>query len=1223
MEMKSFIASAKQTAGHNRFARAILTKRRNLRTLLKLFARKEFGSSDSWLIPLNFEKQVSYLLQSKEFLEQTLPAILKKIEENRTVTSNQPLDEDELRWIVDALGDPRDKLEIFNAKSYEEVALILLASEKGLCNRYLPPEQNAQIQSAIQGYIDRRNETEHRLATYLPSVQETTALFRLFLGRVPYSSDNIERRAEVGAQRLIESLLLSSEFRKNFLHWVETSVPIHDSHDQLSLIECKRILSDQILPILAGDLNLLNAHDWNSFLGQFWLTPEVSDDILSLFTKQDSFSEFVQEMLSAYQNSAQRTERVKPILAHANKQFISLSFQNAYKSRSPKATVMMGEDQIAEFTIPPGRHRELIQLDRENGGVRKATNHGHLNVHIGSNRYPVSIFTQPVAEGEISEIESKLLWAWRTGKFEKCRTMLDNYGHALDPAMQYFGEIGLRRTTQNDDALQDWLKFEPDWQTFNARYHNIDIDEIDFEVLATDLILLAAESPFIADWISSMEHGELVEFLSLLFSLDGIAESVPKSQSKGRAKYALSDLLRGALILSAVLDLSDDELQKIAKQILYLKPKEFVSEVDDLQHDYAVFGLIFVSPWLPIDLIENKGVSTGAANYCERVGATSHALKLVESIIKNHSKDDAANLVWAGTLNQKYGDPVIANEHFRKALEKQRSNKKLLERYLDSEKRLIVANPLRHSKDFEKKASQFRRRMAQGLLDEPQSAKAKSDVIKSLILNDDVEQARNFLNEIWRKGDASTENKIQLLDLNVKANLNKAAVEVFDSIEGEVQSEWAIINKARALRALDQPEQAGEHLEHYTTSDRKNVAREAIRNEFFLARFEQAAARGQELLKSNSDDIELIIITAAALLEIDAPERANALIEKANTLPSAARFSDELNLFEYSIARRLKEDDSIQRLNPIFLRMGCHTIQVKSSTSGGFDDFEIGRAPSESNPDLVSYPPIQNGPLVSVLMTSYNSEKYIETAIRSILEQTYSNIELIVSDDASTDATPEVLKRLENEDQRVKVILNTQNSGTYIAKNRALLSASGKYVAFQDSDDWSHPDRIAKSISVLEARRDIVGLTTDWLRMTNDGSLMVKAGGQISHVCCISLVVRRQEALDAIGFFDSVRIEADMEYIRRLQLVFGKAAVARLRWPLLFGRARSDSLTGNEEYGISRTGFSEPRLQYQAAQADWHNKIKRGESAYLPFPMHRRAFDAPAIILPEKKEAKR
>jgi hypothetical protein len=103
-----------------------------------------------------------------------------------------------------------------------------------------------------------------------------------------------------------------------------------------------------------------------------------------------------------------------------------------------------------------------------------------------------------------------------------------------------------------------------------------------------------------------------------------------------------------------------------------------------------------------------------------------------------------------------------------------------------------------------------------------------------------------------------------------------------------------------------------------------------------------------------------------------------------------------------------------------------------------------------------------------------------------------------------------------------------------------------------------------------------------------------------------------------LGFFDSVRIEADMEFIRRMRLAFGASAVLRLRWPLLFGRAHADSLTANEEYGITRTGFTGPRLEYQAAQRGWHAAIVDGASNYMPFPLARRPFEAPELILPER-----
>jgi glycosyltransferase involved in cell wall biosynthesis len=255
-------------------------------------------------------------------------------------------------------------------------------------------------------------------------------------------------------------------------------------------------------------------------------------------------------------------------------------------------------------------------------------------------------------------------------------------------------------------------------------------------------------------------------------------------------------------------------------------------------------------------------------------------------------------------------------------------------------------------------------------------------------------------------------------------------------------------------------------------------------------------------------------------------------------------------------------------------------------------------------------------------MTAHNAAAYVETAVRSILEQSYRNLELVVVDDASTDGTPNILEELERRDARLRTILKTGNDGTYVSKNVGLFQARGAYVALQDADDWSHPDRLAKSVAVLEARPEVVGLTTDWLRMTSDGEAVVKAGGQNAHVCCISLVFRREPVLRRVGFFDSVRIEGDMEFIRRMGLAFGPNAVLRLRWPLLFGRSRSDSLTASEEFGLTRTGYTEPRRLYQAAYKAWHAAIAAGDaSPLLPFPLRERPFTAPSIMLPRPPSA--
>lgn len=114
---------------------------------------------------------------------------------------------------------------------------------------------------------------------------------------------------------------------------------------------------------------------------------------------------------------------------------------------------------------------------------------------------------------------------------------------------------------------------------------------------------------------------------------------------------------------------------------------------------------------------------------------------------------------------------------------------------------------------------------------------------------------------------------------------------------------------------------------------------------------------------------------------------------------------------------------------------------------------------------LYDYP--FNKELVSVIMPAYNAEKTIEISIRSILSQRYRELEMIVSDDGSSDATPEIVERLAREDSRVKLIRAEKNMGCYPARNAALRASSGTYIAIQDSDDISLGTRIETQLIPL------------------------------------------------------------------------------------------------------------------------------------------------------------
>lgn len=110
-------------------------------------------------------------------------------------------------------------------------------------------------------------------------------------------------------------------------------------------------------------------------------------------------------------------------------------------------------------------------------------------------------------------------------------------------------------------------------------------------------------------------------------------------------------------------------------------------------------------------------------------------------------------------------------------------------------------------------------------------------------------------------------------------------------------------------------------------------------------------------------------------------------------------------------------------------------------------------------------------PKVSVVMSTYNDGKYINKAVSSILNQTFSDLELIIVNDASTDNTLELLSKIN--DPRVIVISNEENSGLAYSLNRGFSIARGEYIARMDSDDISLPDRIWKQYNYMEKHKDI------------------------------------------------------------------------------------------------------------------------------------------------------
>ena len=112
---------------------------------------------------------------------------------------------------------------------------------------------------------------------------------------------------------------------------------------------------------------------------------------------------------------------------------------------------------------------------------------------------------------------------------------------------------------------------------------------------------------------------------------------------------------------------------------------------------------------------------------------------------------------------------------------------------------------------------------------------------------------------------------------------------------------------------------------------------------------------------------------------------------------------------------------------------------------------------------------------VSIIVPTYNVEKYIHECMDSVMNQTYTNLEIILVDDGSTDRTPELVNNIV--DERVRYYSNCENVGPSGARNRGIDLARGTYVAFQDSDDVWNKDKIEKQvIRVPSSNNDLSSL---------------------------------------------------------------------------------------------------------------------------------------------------
>ncbi|MEZ0541027.1 glycosyltransferase family 2 protein [Fibrella arboris] len=209
---------------------------------------------------------------------------------------------------------------------------------------------------------------------------------------------------------------------------------------------------------------------------------------------------------------------------------------------------------------------------------------------------------------------------------------------------------------------------------------------------------------------------------------------------------------------------------------------------------------------------------------------------------------------------------------------------------------------------------------------------------------------------------------------------------------------------------------------------------------------------------------------------------------------------------------------------------------------------------------------------VSVITCVFNDERYIESSVRSILQQTHTNLEYIIVDDGSTDSTLSILQKIREEDDRIQLV-SQPNGGPAAARNTALSLATGDYIAIQDSDDLSLPERLEIQ---LRSIGDYDVISSYYNIIDEDGNIMctnLKDNDIVKNLSLGSnplahgtLLIRRSALLSINGYDQFYRASQDFDmYLRLIEV---GCSFARVKSVLCQYRIRKKSIGGtiSEEY---------------------------------------------------------
>lgn len=467
-------------------------------------------------------------------------------------------------------------------------------------------------------------------------------------------------------------------------------------------------------------------------------------------------------------------------------------------------------------------------------------------------------------------------------------------------------------------------------------------------------------------------------------------------------------------------------------------------------------------------------------------------------------------------------------------------------------------------------------------------------------------QAIEYLTNWLDNNDTQIPILMRLAFLNFNIGSVEKTIEICDSIISEIQTHGASHKlRIRAGAKIWGPEKLREEI---------ILVREIIPSEIFFIR------QAINLEMSEANDYKSALDLCGQGLEIIPSDR-KLLCTRAQCLSNLGNHKDAIQAIDTLFFHHPLDDESFLTRAQIMRASGDGKGQVDAINEMlKLHDLHPITSTGENNEitieHLQSDAPTYEGDhgKVSIIMTGYKKDPLLAVAVNSILAQTYRNLELIIVDDNSPDDAFEFLQKLSEGDDRMKPFQMEVNGGTYLAKNFGITQATGKYLAFMDSDDWTHPQRIERQVAKLVQYPAAQGVINDYFRIDENSNIPYRGNGSI-RMACISLLLRK-EAQEKIGFFDSLRVGADTEYIERLQAVYGESALIRARIPNMFMTQHSSSLTGGGRFHISWRSIAGDRLQHHSAFREWHKKISCGNAeGRMDRILRVRPFEGPLAML--------